>query len=74
MEEKKKRFLEDFSKAQKPKNPKEAFPFFTSYLKKAKQENIIFTKNEKDTLIYELTKDLPPSEKEQIQNIIKLFN
>ena len=74
MDNNKKEFIKNFSNTQKPTDIKDAVILLNSYLKKAKDENISFTKEERDELIHELTKNLSLKEKEQIQKIVKLFN
>lgn len=73
MEDKKAKFLKDFQDMPKPTTPKEAFPLFVSFLKRAKEEQITFTKDEITFLCEKITKDLSAKDKEVLNTIRTMF-
>ena len=70
----KQEFIQSFEQKQKPSDMMQAIPFLMENIKEARNNGISFTKDEVTTICNILVKDLPPKNKKQVENLIKLLN
>lgn len=67
----KQEFIDDFIKKEKPKDMLKATAFIQENLKIARENNIVFTREEIHTLISDLSKNLPESNRRQVNMLLK---
>ena len=73
MDTKKLQFILNFAQKEKPTNMNAAMPFLMANIKSAKNSNIQFSKQEIQLLVEILSKDLSPSEKTKVNQIMNML-
>ena len=66
-------FIMNFANQEKPASMQQAMPFLMANMSKAKQQNINFTGAEVKLIADILCKDLPDTEKEKVNKIMKML-
>ena len=73
MSPEKMQFLLSFAGQSKPTNTKDIMPYLLANMKKAKAQNLDFTKPEVQLICELLSKDLPEEEQKRVQKLMALF-
>lgn len=73
MDPQKLQFIMNFAGKDKPKNMQDAMPFLMSNMSQAKKENIKFNNSEIKLIADILCKDLPESDKQKVDKIMKML-
>ena len=70
----KQEFIQSFEQKEKPSDMMQAIPFLMENINEAKRNGISFFLDEVTTICNILVKDLPPKNRKQVENLIKILN
>lgn len=73
MDPQKLQFIMNFAGKDKPKSMQDAMPFLMANMSQAKKENIKFNNTEIKLIAEILCKDLPESDKQKVDKIMKML-
>lgn len=73
MDPQKLQFIMNFAQKDKPKSMQDAMPFLMANMTQAKKQNINFNNTEIKLISDILCKDLPDSEKQKVDKIMKML-